>query len=720
MKPHLPSLALLFAIFAASAVAQPAPAPRTPQPGRFVFAPTATVVADEELLPLAAYASEYLGCKVRQDAVGECAVALILDADAGGGPEGYRLDIATDRIVIAGADYGGVFNGLQALFRLLPPEVYHAHGLPADTSVACATIEDRPHYGYRGMMLDVARTWIDAPQVKRYIDLFSHHNINKLHLHLADDEGWRLEIESHPELAEVGGFRGGDSPVVPVYGKFSERYGGYFKQCSMSELIQYAALRNVEIIPEIDLPGHSRCIGSIHPEIRCAYVPDTVTTAGCDYRSAWCVAREENYTLLEDILDEVCALFPSEYIHIGGDEVEVSQWRKCPHCRALMRRLGTDDPHRLQDYFMTRVAAMLAERGKRPAVWNEAAASGTFTRESRVYGWQSVDACRDAAAKGYATVVMPSEWFYFDMRQSPHEEGHSWAAIFDARKTYGFDLAEKGFTEEQMRSIAGFEGAFWSEAYVAHNPESTDYLDNMLFPRVCALARLAWSGCGEGWESYYRELTTEHYDRLTAMGVHFRLFPPTLRYENGVFTAATDDGSELFYTVDDGEPRRYTKPLRTSEPHRYRFFSQRGTGRSPLVADKSYYRTITPALTITSSMPESPRAPFKRAAEYRSTSRTLRASREGDWLLYTFEKPVRCREIFLQTGHLQVHKTHIMAGYAEVSYDGTTFEPAGELTNGCFTLRPDRPVQAVRLVSTAHGNGTPYVTLQPPQIKPRL
>ena len=717
MKLHLLLLSLLFA---ASTSAQPAPALRTPRSGRFVFTPSATIVADEELLPLAGYASDYLGGKVRQDAVGECAVALILDPGAGGGPEGYRLDIAPDHIVVAGADYGGAFNGLQALFRLLPPEVYRAQGLPAGTSVACTTIEDRPQYAYRGMMLDVARTWMDAPQVKRYINLLSYHNINKLHIHLTDDEGWRLEIKSHPELAEKGGFRGGNSPIAPVYGKWSECYGGYFKQCVMSDLSEYAALRYLEIIPAVDLPGHSRCIGQLHPEIRCAYAPDTVATAGYDYRSAWCVAREENYALLEDILDEICDLFPSEYIHIGGDEVEVSQWRKCPHCRTLMRRLGTDDPHCLQDYFMDRITAILEKRGKRPAVWNEAAASGTFTRRSRVYGWQSIEACRTAADKGYATVVMPSEWFYFDMRQSPHEEGHSWAAIFDARKTYGFNLNEKWFTEEQMHHIEGFEGAFWSEAYVAHEPERPDYLDYMCFPRVCVLARLAWSGCAEGWDTYYKELVGEHYDRLAAMGVRFRLFPPQLRYEDGLFTAATDDGSEIYYTVDDNAPKRYSKPLKSKEPHRLRFYAQYKTGQSPYVADKSYYRTITPSLTLTSSMPESPRAPFSRAAGYRSTSRTLRACRVGDWLLYTFEKPVRCREIFLQTGHLQVHKTNFTAGYAEVSYDGKTFEPVGEMTNGCFTLYPGRPVKAVRLISTAHGNGTPYVTIQSPRIKPQL
>ncbi len=716
MKPLL--LASLSLFCAAVLRAQPAPVAPTPAEGQFVFTSATTLAADPALLPLAEYAAEYLGCTVEQSRTGASSVVLTLEP--GEPSEAFRLEIAPEHIRIGATSYGGAFNGLQALFRLLPPEVYARRGIPAGTTLSCGSREDAPRYGYRGMLIDVARTWMDIAHMERYIDLLSYHNINKLHLHLADDEGWRIEIGSHPELARIGGFRGGDSPVTAVYGKWSEQYGGYYTQEEMRRLIDYAARRNIEIIPEIDLPGHSRCIGSVHPEIRCDYPADTASTGGTDYRSAWCVAREENYALLEDILDEICTLFPSEYIHIGGDEVEVSQWKKCPRCRALMRRIGTADPHRLQDRFMTRLAAMLAARGKRPAVWNEAAASGAFTRESRVHGWQSVEACLDATAKGYRIVAMPNECFYFDMRQTPREEGHSWASIFDARKTYAFDPAQRGFTPAQLSRIEGFEAAFWSEIYVSHQPEKPDYMDYMCFPRLCALARIAWSGNAEGWDAFYEELTSEHYDRMAAMGIRFRLFPPQLRYENGTFTATTDDGAEIYYETETGAPKRYTQPLHTARPHLYRFFSRYKTGRSPYVADKSYHRTIAPTLTVASSMPESPRAPFARAAAYKSPARTLRSCRRGDWLLYTFDKPVKCREMYFQTGHLQLPKTQITTGYAELSFDGEHFEQAGELENGSIVLHPEKPVKAVRLVATCAGNGTPYVTIQPPQIKPRL
>lgn len=715
---HLLSAAALW-FLTLTAQAQPAPAHRTDLGGEFLLTRATLVTYEQGLEALADYLRSYLPLAGASEQYASDA-ALVLALDPSLGEEAYRLDILPDHIAIEGGAYGGVFNGIQQLFRLLPPEVY-ARECTLPLRLPTLHIEDAPRFAYRGMMLDVARTWVDAPHVKRYIDLLSYHNINKLHLHLSDDEGWRIEIRSHPELTEIGGFRGGDSPVRPIYGKWDEKYGGYYTQEQMRELIAYAAARNIEIIPEIDLPGHSRNIASVHPEIRCNYRPDTVSTCGYDYRSAWCVAREENYRLLEDILGELCALFPSPYIHIGGDEVDASQWERCPDCRALMERRGITDPHRLEDIFMQRMSDILAAHGKRPALWNEAVKRGGPARTSRVHGWESVRACLDAVDKGYPTVVMPATSFYFDMRQSPHEEGHSWAAVFDARTTYNFDFAREGFNAERMRHVVGLEAAFWSEAYVSHEPEKPDYLDYMTFPRLCALSRLAWSGNEEGWESYYRELVGEHYDRMTAMGIRFRLFPPTVSCRNGELTASTDDGSTLCYLVDSSpEEHSYTGPIATTQPYRYRFFTRRGTGRSPEAADRSFYRTVTPSWKLASSMPLSERFPASNAEHYRGMSRTSRTCRPKDWLLYTFDMPLRCRELFLQTGYRQLPNAHIVTGYAEVSYDGVRFERAGALDKGCITLRPNRPVRAVRLVATCRGNSTLFVVIQPPVVKPVL
>ena len=543
-----------------STYAQPSPARQAFYEGACRISSRTMLCYETPLAPLAAYLREYINVETASDSM-SADDAIVLSTDPTLGGEAFRLTVLPQRIEIAGGSYGGVFNGVQALFRLLPAEIY-AKNRPLPVEIACTKVEDAPRFPYRGMMLDVARTWIDAAGVKRYIDLLSYHGINKLHLHLSDDEGWRIEIRSHPELTEIGGFRGGDSPVRPVYGKWDEKYGGYYTQDEMRGLIRYAAARNIEIIPEIDLPGHSRNIASVHPEIRCNYPPDTVSTNGYDYRSAWCVAREENYALLADILGELCALFPSEYIHVGGDEVDMTQWNRCPDCQALMSRRGMTDPHRLEDLFM---------------------------------------------------------------------------------------------------------------------------------------------------------------ERMAAMGIRFRLFPPKVSYKEGAFTVVADDGSEIFYLEGDSpEEHRYTGPVKTEKPHLYRFLTRYKTGRSPYAADKSYYRTLAPAVTITTSMGESTQFPYTNASAYKGLARTRRACRQQDWILYTYEQPVKCREMFLQTGNRQLPKTIITTGYAEVSYDGTTYERAGDLEKGSITLKPGRPVKSVRIVSTCDDNGTPYVTIQPPQIKPVL
>ena len=273
-----------------------------------------------------------------------------------------------------------------------------------------------------------------------------------------------------------------------------------------------------------------------------------------------------------------------------------------------------------------------------------------------------------------------------------------------------------------MRRVEGLQGAFFSELYVAHEPEKPDYLDYMLFPRVCALARIAWSGNDEGWDAYYKELREEHYPRMTAMGIRFRLTPPQVRYADGMLTAATDDGSRIRFVRDDrpDEESDYTAPVQTSEPHRYRFRSERGTGRSPYAAHDSRYRTIRPAVTLTSSIRESAKFPYSNMDTYKGYAYTSRTGRKGDWVLYTFDEPVSCREMLLRTGYSHLTKMQFVTGYAEVSYDGRTFERAGELDEGAILLRPERSVKAVRLVCTSDGNGTPIVVVMPPEIKPVL
>lgn len=704
------------AAFAHEPIIIPTPQSVTIAEGCYTISPKTTIFSsDIELQPLADYCVAEIGLtKSSKHGDIELITDYYLEA------EEYRLIVSKEGVVIRGGNYGGLFNGVMTLLQLLPANVYNC-GLTGSAEVVCCEISDSPRYEHRGFMLDVCRTWMNKEAVMDFIDLLAYHKINSLRLHLTDDEAWRLEIKSHPELAEVGGFRGGDSPIWPRYGKWNEKWGGYYTQEDMREIIAYAAVRNIEIIPEIDLPGHSLCMATMHPEILCDYTRTNSASYGYDTRSAFCASREENYELLADILGEVCELFPAEHIHIGGDEVDMSQWKRCPRCQALMRDNNMTNTAELQQYFMSRLTDILAQHGKKPAVWNEAIDGGKLSTDTRVYGWESIKECRTAAAN-YGTIVMPGQFFYFDMKQSAREPGHDWAAIFDWTKVYNFTLASQGFTEGERANVLGFEGSFFSEAYASRNPETPDYLHYQTFPRIVALAEVAWVDSDERDEAAFYAKMVEHYNRLDAMGVAYRLMPPKVVYEDGALSASTDDGSRVFYRREPMDVEMlYTTPIITDKPAEYSFVSRRGEACSPEAGVASHFKTITPAFDITSSMNDSEKFSFDKAEGYGRIARTTRAGDVGDWVMFTFEQPVSCRRMKVATGNFQLPRYTFENGYVEVSYDGKTFERVGELDCGMFYIEyPARPIKAVRITCTSRGNGAEWVSIQPPTIWPKL
>lgn len=704
------------AAFAHEPIIIPTPQSVTMAEGCYTISPKTTIFSsDIELQPLVDYCVAEIGL-TKSSKHGD--IELVIDGYLEA--EEYRLIVSEEGIAIRGGDYGGLFNGVMTLLQLLPANVYNG-GLTGSAEVVCCKISDSPRYEHRGFMLDVCRTWMDKEAVMNFIDLLAYHKINSLRLHLTDDEAWRLEIKSHPELAEVGGFRGGDSPIWPRYGKWNEKWGGYYTQEDMREIIAYAAVRNIEIIPEIDLPGHSLCMATMHPEILCDYTRTNSASYGYDTRSAFCVSREENYELLADILGEVCELFPAEHIHIGGDEVDMSQWKRCPRCQALMRDNNMTNTAELQQYFMSRLTGILAQHGKKPAVWNEAIDGGKLSTDTRVYGWESIKECRTAAAN-YSTIVMPGQFFYFDMKQSAREPGHDWAAIFDWTKVYNFTLAAQGFTDGEQANVLGFEGSFFSEAYASRNPETPDYLHYQTFPRIVALAEVAWVESDERDEVAFYEKMVEHYNRLDAMGVAYRLMPPKVVYKDGALSASTDDGSRVFYRREPMDVEMlYTTPIITDKPAEYSFVSRRGEACSPEAGVASHFKTTTPAFDITSSMSDSEKFSFDKAEGYGRIARTTRAGDVGDWVMFTFEQPVSCRRMKVATGNFQLPRYTFENGYVEVSYDGVNFERVGELDCGMFYIEyPARPIKAVRITCTSRGNGAEWVSIQPPTIWPKL
>ena len=300
--------------------------------GRFTIDERTAILHDKELEQAADYLRLYLPIECAKGK-GSNTIRLMLDKTLG--KEEYSLKIGKKGVEIRGGDYGGVFNAIQSLLQLLPHAVYSKSAqLPMEVSYI--EVKDAPQYHYRGFLLDVARTFQPVHEVKRVLDYMALCKMNKLHLHLIDNPAWRIEIKKYPKLAQEGGFRGGDAKLHPIYGRFNQKYGGYYTQDELRDIVAYAAQRNIEVIPEIDMPGHSKALGAIMPEILCNYTPQTSHTNGIDIRNVWCAAKESNYAIIEDIVKELVEIFPSEYLHIGGDEVSFSQWKLCPDCQQLM------------------------------------------------------------------------------------------------------------------------------------------------------------------------------------------------------------------------------------------------------------------------------------------------------------------------------------------------------------------------------------------------
>ncbi len=729
MKRLLLAVAMLLAVACSentpmlSVAVIPQPLTLTENNTSFTITPATVLVCDaEELIPIADYLQEYISVKsVEKVAPVGNYISIALDKSLA--EEEYHLSVSSDAVTIVGGGYGGAFYGVQTLFQLLPSEIYTKQmALPA--TVQGCEVADKPKFEYRGFMLDVARTFMEKANVLRYIDYIAYHKINKLHWHLVDNQGWRIEIKSHPDLAKVVGFRGGDSPLRASLGKWTEKYGGYYTQEDIKEVVAYAAVRNIEIIPEIDLPGHSEALLRIYPQMLCNYTNDELNVNGnYDSRNVVCATKESNYRLLEDILAEVCALFPSKHFHIGGDEVNMSQWKKCPNCSAWLKKRGYTDGHKLEDMFIGRIQKILAKYGKTPSVWNEAAFGGGLSKEALVHGWKSSKVCKQVMMNGYPTIFMPQEFFYFDMRQSWHEAGPVWGGAFDIRKTYSFDFEQQGFTPEEVALVKGFEAAYWSESFLSRGGDkSLDFIEYQTFPRLCALAELGWGKNGGGeWEEFHNRLYMRHYDRMADMGLNFRITPPTVKYEDGKLSVEKIDNSVIFYRDDiTGKVRCYRGAIRTDKPAKYVFWAEYRGAKSPEFAHASHYKTIQPKVKLTSSMPENPKHGYHKVAKYDMKMQTLRTCHKGDWLLFEFEEPVECRAVEFYAGYYASPSRLFPKGYIEISVDGENFERVSDLNEfGYVKLVYPRPFKAARLVAEATYLGGSSIRIASPVIYPK-
>ena len=446
---------------------------------------------------LAEYISQSTGHTLQTEALApgseapKGAITLGLDP-AIGNREGYVLTVKADRVTLNGQTENGVFYGIQTLRKSIPAETKATSIL-----LPAGSIQDEPRFSYRGMHLDVGRHFFPIEFVKKYIDLLALHNMNTFHWHLTEDQGWRIEIKKYPKLTEIGAWR--DRTVI---GRNTEeydntRYGGFYTQEQAKEIVKYAGERYITVIPEVDLPGHMLAALAAYPEMGCTGGPYEVCPRWGVFEDVLCIGNEKSMQFLEDVMAEIIDIFPSKYIHIGGDEAPRTRWEKCPKCQARIRteKLKADKNHtaedRLQSYCMTRIEKLLNSKGRQIIGWDEIL-EGDVAPNATVMSWRGSAGGIKAAQLGHDVIMTPNDYCYFDYYQSEDTRHEPFAigGFVPLEKVYSLNPTAS-LTEEQAKHILGTQANLWTE-YIP----TSEQVEYMVLPRMAALAEVN----GHNWK----------------------------------------------------------------------------------------------------------------------------------------------------------------------------------------------------------------------------
>ena len=464
---------------------------------------------------LAQYINESTGLDLDIKIGKKCGKAIVLAVDTLiAGEEAYALKVDKNRILIEGGSPKGVFYGIQTLRKAVPAETENC----ASVNVPSVKIVDAPRFGYRGMMLDVGRYWFPVDFVKKFIDALALHNMNVFHWHLTEDQGWRIQIDKYPKLTTVGSVR-----RETMIGKDWDAFdgtpcGGFYTKDEIREVVKYAADRNITVIPEIDLPGHMMAALASYPELGCTGGPYEVATSWGIKPDVLCVGNEKTFEFLEDVFDEVMELFPSEYIHVGGDEVPRDRWRECPKCQARIRNegLSSDSKYsaedRLQSYCMARIEKYLNSKGRRIIGWEEIL-KGDVAPNATVMSWRGVASGLEAARLGHDVIMSPCQYMYFDYYQTDDVENEPLAigGCVTLDTVYNFEPELPEMTPEQHGYVIGVQANLWTE-YIS-KPEYAEY---MMLPRMAALSEVQWTQPdNKDWNSFVARLESlvKFYER---------------------------------------------------------------------------------------------------------------------------------------------------------------------------------------------------------------
>ena len=477
------------------------------------------------------------------------------------GEEGYQLSISSDQLILSAYKHHGIFNGIQSVLQLLPPEI-KSKTVQADAtwSINCIEVTDKPQFAWRGLMLDVSRHFFTKQEVKKFIDQMAEYKYNVFHWHLTDDQGWRLEVKSLPRLTAIGAWR------APRVGNWWERepqlptdslsYGGYYTTEDIREIVEYAQQRYVTIVPEIDIPGHSMAALSAYPEISCTGGPFHVNVGNTFYtkiENSLCAGNEQTFEVLDSVFAEVARLFPSPYIHIGGDECYKGFWEKCSKCKMRMQKEHLKNLEELQSYFVKRVAAMVQKRGKQVIGWDEILEGG-LAPETIVMSWRGMKGGIEAAKQGHSVIMTPTDHCYLDFYQGDPTVEPNTYSMLRLQDCYKYQLIPDSV---DASLIMGGQGNLWTES-VPHYRQ----VEYMIWPRALAISETLWTDARlRNWKFFVNRVE-QQFERFDRSGVNYArsiydpiIYPHWDKERQLKIAMKTEiEGLSLFYTFDNTIP----------------------------------------------------------------------------------------------------------------------------------------------------------------------
>ena len=607
---------------------------------------------------------------ISEEEVSSNAIALLIDNSLEVNDEGYTLD-ATDKLVsIKAKTAKGLFYGMQTLMQLLPAEIESTTVVNGIAwTLPCVTIKDEPRFAYRGIMLDPCRHFIPVENIKKQLDVLALFKINQFHWHLTEDQGWRMEIKKYPKLTEIGSKR--------VDGEGTE-YSGFYTQEQIKEVVAYASERFINVIPEIELPGHALAAISAYPELSCKGDSLSPRIIWGVEEDVYCAGKEETFKFLEDVISEVVTLFPGEYFHIGGDECPKVRWEKCPLCQKRMRENKLKNEHELQSYFVQRIEKVLASHGKKMIGWDEILEGG-LAPSATVMSWRGEDGGIAAASMDHDVIMTPgSNGMYLD-----HYQGDS---KIEPVAIGGYTLLEKTYSYNPVPDtlvglgksnfVKGVQGNIWSEYMY-----TTDLMEYRIYPRILAVAEIGWTPLeGKDYKDFERRIDNALV-RLDSHGINYHIPQPEQPGGSINFVAFTDKATlefkttrpvKVVYTTDGSEPTAtsavYSTPLEFNESATLKIRSVLPSGKmSPVRTITVEKQTLAPAKEVAATKPG-----LKMKVTYGYFLESSKLEGVTDWKESTIKDLFEIRSVEKTDESMRNVKQYaaVASGYVNIPEDG--------------------------------------------------